>query len=615
MDPPPQAIIPHPADMLAELSMIDSGGKDARPLVDDGNNIISGKGGEEVVIGTYTIPTFKNKGFNGSNIDDKHHDDDDKIRRRRRTREKLKAHRMIRNSSSSHEDGNSSIADGEMNKLFSTNKTESFNNNNNTTEEEEEGGRMDSSDDWMENALLNGISAANEGLFVGPSSASVERRCTPNPKQRGSRQSSVNFNRSRSSGAGKQQSDAGKILHDYTTTAKVAPEDSVVVGTTEQPLLTTTVDDDYLTNHHEDIMKLRRRYNPTTKASSSSPFQVNSSCPPTTDNNTLPSNISTLPTIKTFKVTKNSPDETAGLFLKKACNGAIVVHSLSPNSLFRKNTPLRQGHEVLSVNEKRVNDPKLAAKLITRSKKHLSLRVSTLERCKGFYYCQIKKNKQHVNEAAEVQITTAETTTVVDLWDKQQRRSRVRTTRGSTNNNGGVRFVTTSIDGLRRGSGDGLVRVAHIDPNSEFANSEHTKNRLHVGCIILTVNGVPVTNARSALEKVMDSRQLIEVLHCDERVYRDDWVNVGLEQVLSGTIKDPMEIATSTFVLDNKKNETEGGGVNNSYDLSMWELEWEANYKEVILREKKEKKRGSTAVNTKTSYAFKLIFDNNNGRW
>ena len=68
-------------------------------------------------------------------------------------------------------------------------------------------------------------------------------------------------------------------------------------------------------------------------------------------------------------------------------------------------------------------------------------------------------------------------------------------------------------------------------------------------------------------------------------------------------------------LLDNKKNETEGGGVNNSYDLSMWELEWEANYKEVILREKKEKKRGSTAVNTKTSYAFKLIFDNNNGRW
>ena len=414
MDPPPQAI-PDPAAMLAELSMIDSGGKDARPLVDDGN-FISGKGGEEVVIGTYTIPTFKNKGFNGNN--DKHHDDDDKIRRRRRTREKLKAHRMIRNSSSSHEDGNSSIADGEMNKLFSTNKTESFNNNN-TTEEEEEGGRMDSSDDWMENALLNGISAANEGLsrpttHRTASSASVERRCTPNPKQRGSRQSSVKFNRSRSSGTGKQQSDAGKILHDYTTTnrhdaAKVAPEDSVAVGTTEQPLL-TTVDDDYLTNPDvsiEDIMKLRRRYNPTTKASSSSPFQVESSCPPTTDNNTLPSNISTLPTIKTFKVTKNSPDETAGLFLRKAGNGAIVVHSLSPNSLFRKNTPLRQGHEVLSVNEKRVNDPKLAAKLITQSKKHLSLRVSTLERCKGFFYCQVKKNKRQ-------QITTAETTTVVD---------------------------------------------------------------------------------------------------------------------------------------------------------------------------------------------------------
>ena len=610
MDPPPQAI-PDPADLLAKMTMLDSGGKDTSPLVADGK-------GEEVIIGTYTIPTFKNKGFNGNGNDDNH--DDDKIRRRRRTREKLKANRMIkRSTSSSHEDGNSRE---QLNKKFSTkNRKESFNNNT-MQEDDSDGGRMDSSDDWMENALLNGISAANEVLSLNKqptthrSSASVERtytNSTPRPKQQSSQTSVKRINRSRSSGAPAGGKLNGSREHLYDDTANL--HDAAKV-TAEQPRLTTVDGDNLITNPDvsiEDIIKLRRKYNPTTNSSFSSPFQEVESCPhPTTD--TQPSNISTLPTIKTFKVTKNSPDETAGLFLRKASNGAILVHSLSPNSLFRKNTPLRQGHEVLSVNEKRVNDPKLAATLITQSKKHLSLRVSTFERCKGFFYCQVKRRdkKQQHNVEAGGKVTEEKTTAAASSGASSRRTSRIRT-RGSTNNNnnnGGVRFVTTSIDGLRRGTGDGLVRVAHIDPDSQFANSEHTKNRLHIGCIILTVNGVPVTNARSALEKVMDSRQLIEVLHCDERVYRDDWVNVGLKQVLSGKIKDPIEIATSTFILDNKKNETDEGSVNNS---NMWDLEWETNYKEVILREKK--KRGSTAVNTNTSYAFKLIFDNNNGRW
>ena len=86
----------------------------------------------------------------------------------------------------------------------------------------------------------------------------------------------------------------------------------------------------------------------------------------------------------------------------------------------------------------------------------------------------------------------------------------------------GVRFVTTSVDGVRRSTiTEGLVRVSHIDPQGLFANS-HPMNRLRVGSIVLTVNGTPVTNGRTALEKVMGSRQLVEVLHCDEKVWRED---------------------------------------------------------------------------------------------
>ena len=301
------------------------------------------------------------------------------------------------------------------------------------------------------------------------------------------------------------------------------------------------------------------------------------------------SNIPLLPTIKTYKVSKKRTDEPAGLFLTKAKNGAVLVHSLSPESLFRA-TPLHPGQEVLSVNEKRVNDPKMAATLITQAKRALSLRVSTVERSRGFQYCQVKrKNKDK--------------STPVD--DPKNAGSKAAKRSSNAPSHHGVRFVTTSVDGVRRGTiTEGLVRVSHIDPHGLFANS-HPMNRLRVGGIILTVNGTPVTNGRTALEKVMGSRALIEVLHVDERVWRDDWVKDGLEQVISGLERDPKEITCDLF----KKNKEERSGTlskGSSKDIKeredvavaqeekkqerifddVWSFEWATDRSSVNLRQK-----------------------------
>ena len=277
-----------------------------------------------------------------------------------------------------------------------------------------------------------------------------------------------------------------------------------------------------------------------------------------------------LPTIKTCTVTKGRPDQACGLLLTLAKNGsgAVVVQSLSPDSLFRKSTALHPGVEVLSVNEKRVNDPKMAATLITQAKKKLSLRISTVERRRGFIYCQVKRRKgDSLGDAADGAAPASASAA------------------GKNNERKSIQFVTTSVSGVRRGTiSDGLVRISYIDPKGLFANS-HPTNRLRVGSIVLTVNGAPVTNGRSALEKVMESRQLVEVLHFDERVWREDFVRDGLNH-----------IKTTSSLDDN---------VNNN---GAWDFEWGADRGEVTLRKKKVK--GEEECHC---YAFKLIFNNDVG--
>eukprot|EP00804_Cyclotella_cryptica_P028286 CCRYP_013158-RA/>CCRYP_013158-RA protein AED:0.47 eAED:0.47 QI:0/-1/0/1/-1/1/1/0/344 len=66
-------------------------------------------------------------------------------------------------------------------------------------------------------------------------------------------------------------------------------------------------------------------------------FNNNSKNPSTLPPDAL-SNIPALPLVKTYKVIKRRHDEPAGLFLTKAKNGAVQVHSLSPESLFREPT-------------------------------------------------------------------------------------------------------------------------------------------------------------------------------------------------------------------------------------------------------------------------------------
>lgn len=291
--------------------------------------------------------------------------------------------------------------------------------------------------------------------------------------------------------------------------------------------------------------------------------------------------IPSLPLVQTFDVTKQSPDQPAGLFLKKSKNGAVIVHSISPTSIFcgsnDSDKDLVTGQEVLSVNEKRVNDPKMAASLICQAKERLSLRVSTIERQRGFLYCQVKrrlgrdasKNHNHHGKSAQAK-------------------------------DHGIRFVTTSVDGVRRGTvTEGLVRVSYIDPNGLFSTL-HPMNRLRMGSIVLTVNGTPVTNGRIALEKVMESRHLIEVLHCDERVWREEWVMAGLFKVVfvDGNGEKLKESAVSTLT---GKDDSKRHGQYKLLD-QYWVLRWSAEHNEVTLSQ----------VGT-GECAFKLMFNDEVG--
>ena len=342
--------------------------------------------------------------------------------------------------------------------------------------------------------------------------------------------------------------------------------------------------------------------------------------------------IPTLPTIKTYRLTKNRPDEPVGLFLTKTKNGAVLVHSLSPESpfLLSSSNPLSPGQEILSVNEKRVNDPKMAARIITHAKKHLSLRVSTVKRGRGFMYCQVKRKNNGVGAEGEMDDgSDAAASPGTNTMSETAGRATVviqpmSGVMGVGNDTGtassigrfhpGVRFVTTSVDGVRRGTAtEGLVRVSHIDRQGLFASSNHMN--LRVGSIVLTVNGIPVTNGKAALDAVMGSRQLIEVLHCDERVWRDAWVKDGLKQVLSeGKMEHragrggEAKVSTSNNNADSDYDRQ----VSNSKSSVMWDLEWLVRSDDVILR-KKGAEIGNAYVSDTTNYAFRLIFSNEVG--
>ena len=317
-----------------------------------------------------------------------------------------------------------------------------------------------------------------------------------------------------------------------------------------------------------------RHIMPSALMAPSLPFQNNEQIP-------------SLPLVQTFEATKENPDQPAGLFLKKSKNGAVIVHSISPTSIFcdkiGSGNDLITGQEVLSVNEKRVNDPKMAASLISQAKGRLSLRVSTLERQRGFLYCQVKRR----------------------LGRDASKNHHHHPDHGNHARDHGIRFVTTSVDGVRRGTvTEGLVRVSDIDPNGLFATL-HPLNRLRRGSIILTVNGTPVTNGRVALEKIMESRLLIEVLHCDERVWREEWVMAGLVKAVfgdgsGGKLNNAIaeESAYSTLT---RKDDAKRHGQYKLLD-QYWALSWNVEHNKVTL----------TKVGI-SDCAFKLLFNDEVG--
>jgi len=388
-------------------------------------------------------------------------------------------------------------------------------------------------DDWMEQALLHGISTANKKTTNGPYHAPLTATTTASN-------------------------------HTYSNSLMSSTNKTI---TTDQngfgarfmiPTKPATSSKDIMSNYSTNEMS-ERMVNSYLSHSSSSNHLINNK-----------KDTPILPVIKVYRLIKDHPDEQMGLFLTKAKNGAVLVHSLAPDSPFLRITPdpICSGQEILSVNDKRINDPKMAARIIAHAKKHLSIRISTVKRERGFMYCQVKRKIDggggDIDAVGEANIATTARTA--------RKRGSVVSITGLFHH--GLRFITNSVDGTV--AENGLVRVSHIDPDGLFGSSQNSN--LRAGCIVLTVNGIPVTNGRAALDKVMSSRNLVEILHCDERVWRDIWVKEGLTQVMSSLtdIKSPF----------------------------VWDLEWQTHNEEVVIR-----KVGSEGH----SYAFRLEFNSSLG--
>lgn len=171
----------------------------------------------------------------------------------------------------------------------------------------------------------------------------------------------------------------------------------------------------------------------------------------------------------------------------------------------------------------------------------------------------------------------------------------------------GIDDVPIEVEADETGSGGkegahGLVRILYIDPSGPFAKSNPIKRRLRVGGVILAVNGTPVDSARAALKAIMLGQDLTEVLHCDERVWREDWLHLGLDCVLSGGKNDDIEGDTTAIYRDveallTNKEQSESAPTRVGHG---WKWAWSQEREE------------ATLIST-LGFAFKIKFNEKNG--
>lgn len=161
-----------------------------------------------------------------------------------------------------------------------------------------------------------------------------------------------------------------------------------------------------------------------------------------------------LPVIHSISSFKENKDQLSGLVISRDAGCEVLVRKITPNSIFSE-TPLQQGHEILTINGRRVKCPLRATTIVKSIKGEVNLLVSEGERPPGTKYVKAKMEKHPRNGSAIDSVSMkSEDHSIKDL---------------------GLLLESTR---------HGLVRVAKVEEDSVFSNTPIRENE-----VVLAVNG------------------------------------------------------------------------------------------------------------------------------
>ncbi|KAL3799502.1 hypothetical protein ACHAWO_002396 [Cyclotella atomus] len=159
-----------------------------------------------------------------------------------------------------------------------------------------------------------------------------------------------------------------------------------------------------------------------------------------------------LPAIHSISSFKENKDQLSGLVISRDSGCEVLVRKITPTSIFAE-TPLKEDHEILTINNRRVKCPLRATTIIKSIKGEVNLLVSEGIRPPGTKYIKAKVEKQQSDSIAE------------SISEKES---------------SGNKDLGLTLEESRYG----LVRVVKVDENSVFGSTPIREND-----IVLAVNG------------------------------------------------------------------------------------------------------------------------------
>ncbi|KAL3776173.1 hypothetical protein HJC23_000131 [Cyclotella cryptica] len=182
-------------------------------------------------------------------------------------------------------------------------------------------------------------------------------------------------------------------------------------------------------------------------------------------NNRQQSPLFSLPTILSISSFKEHKDQLSGLVISRDAGCEVLVRKISPTSIFAE-TRLRQGQEILTINNRRVKCPLRATTIVKSIKGEVNFLVSEGKKPPGTKYVKAK----------------------IEKYDRLDSGVDSVSLKSADAQNNGLGITLESY-------GQGLVRVARIDADGVFGSTP-----LREDDIVVAVNGECAQNLQIVME-------------------------------------------------------------------------------------------------------------------